>query len=436
MMPQIDCARSQKVHLPSPATNYPVTIWHLFWMGLICSALVIGWLPRIGRTEGGGRIRGVIQREGKGFAEQRIMLIRFGPNQDVQRFPGQTDAEGRFLFENLETGPAFTYFIGIRYKEQLHRSDPVILQSSEEPAEVVLEVSEQPAQEAKGNDAPPQLRITNHLMVIVGRGTHLEVREIVKIVNTGTTPYIDRAGHGGATGISLHLPLPQGHYNLDQVQGLNTEYVHVDLSGLSYLAPLPPGEHQIIYTYNLPWHDSLATILVERTLGTSMLDVLVEDEHLNATSDLPFGGRVSIDPHVFAHFRGMNLEAHSRSWLQLTPRQASASLLHVGAYGLIMAIMLLGVLIPLHDVWHGQARVEHRETDVLQHTQRSEVKGAGRSLLQSIARLDDEYANGRVEDDTYQQRRQSYKEQLCKLIEEMQKSEARQKVIETRGRAV
>ena len=43
-----------------------------------------------------GRIRGVIQREGKGFAEQRIMLIRFGPNQDVQRFPGQTDAEGRF----------------------------------------------------------------------------------------------------------------------------------------------------------------------------------------------------------------------------------------------------------------------------------------------------------------------------------------------------
>ena len=44
-----------------------------------------------------------------------------------------------------------------------------------------------------------------------------------------------------------------------------------------------------MYTYNLPWHAGLATILVERTLGTSMLDVLVEDEHLNATSDLQFG---------------------------------------------------------------------------------------------------------------------------------------------------
>src|SRR5262249_43766917 len=351
------------------------------------------------------------------------------------RFPGQTDAEGRFLFENLETGPAFTYFIGIRYKEQLRRSEPVILQS-EEPVEVVLEVSEQPAQEAKGSDAPPPLRIINHLIVIVWRDTHLEVREVVKIVNTGATPYIDRAGHGDATGISLHLPLPQGHYNLDQVQGLNTEYVHIDPSGLSYLAPLPPGEHQIVYIYNLPWHDSLATILVERTLGTSMLDVLVEDEHLNATSDLSFGGRVSIDPHVFAHFRGMNLEAHSRSWLQLMPRQASASLLHVGAYSLIMGIMLLGVLIPLHNVWYGQARVEHRETEVLQHTQRSEIKGAGRDLLQRIARLDDEYANGMVDDDMYQQRRQSYKEQLYKLIKEMHRSEASQKVIEIRGRAV
>jgi hypothetical protein len=375
----------------------------------------------------------VILREGKGFAEQRIMLIRFGPNQDVQRFPGQTDAEGRFFFENLETGPAFTYFVGIRYKEQLHRSDPVILQGGE-PAEVVLEVGEQPSQEAKGGDEPPKLRITNHLMVIVGRGTHLEVREVVRVVNTGATPYIEKAGHGGAPGISLHLPLPQGHYNVGQVQGLNMEYVHVDTLGLSYLAPLPPGEHQVVYTYSLPWHNDLTTILVERTLGTAMLDVLVEDEQLNATSDLPFGGRVAIDPHAFAHFRGVNLEAHSRSWLQLTPRQTSASLLHVGAYTLIMGIMLLGVFIPLHDVWRGQAHPENREKDVLQHVQRPDVKGAGRYLLRSIARLDDEYENGMVDADTYQQRRQAYKEQLYKLIEDIQRNEVSQKVVETWGR--
>ena len=247
MRPQIDCRGSQEVYPPSSNIDHAVTIWRLLWIGLICSTLIIVWLPQLGCTDGLGRIRGVIQREGQGFAEQRIMLIRFGPNQDVQRFPGQTDAEGRFLFENLATGPAFTYFVGIRYNEQLHRSEPVILQG-EEPAEVILEVSEQPTQEADGSVAPLPLRIINHLMVIVERGTHLEVREVVRIVNSGTTPYIDRAGHGGATGISLHLPLPQGHYNISQIQGLHTEYVRVDPSGLSYLTPLPPGEHQIVYT--------------------------------------------------------------------------------------------------------------------------------------------------------------------------------------------
>jgi hypothetical protein len=35
--------------------------------------------------------------------------------------------------------------------------------------------------------------------------------------------------------------------------------------------------------------------------------------------------------------------------------------------------------------------------------------------------LDSEYENGIVDDDTYQQRRQAYKEQLCRLIEELQR---------------
>src|SRR5215510_1785788 len=165
MRPQIECSCSQQVFSPSPVMDHPVPIWRLFWLGLLCSVLVIGWLPRIGRTEGVGRIRGMIQREGEGFAEQRIMLIRFGPNQDVQRTPGQTNAEGRFLFENLEIGPAFTYFVGIRYQEQLRRSDPIRLQSNE-PVEVVLEVGEPTTQEAAGMTEQPKLRIANHIIVL------------------------------------------------------------------------------------------------------------------------------------------------------------------------------------------------------------------------------------------------------------------------------
>ena len=430
MIPQIHGGCRQPVCPSCPDRVYALTTWRLFLVGLLCSVLVTGWLPRLGRAEGIGRIRGVIQREGQGFAEQRIMLIRFGPNQEVQRFPGQTDAEGRFLFENLETGAAFTYFVGIRYKEQLHRSEPVVLQG-EDPVEVVLAVGEPSTQEGKEGDEQSKLRIMNHLMVIVGRDRHLEVREVVRIVNAGTTPYTAEPSHSGVPGMSLHLPLPQGHYNMGQVQGLAAESIRVDASGLSYVAPLAQGEHQVVYTYNLPWHDELATILIERTLGTSTLDVLVEDAHLHTTSDLQFRERVSIDPHIFAHFRGMNLVAHSRSWLQLMPRQTSVSVL-LGAYGLIIGITLLGVVLPLHNVWHERVQQGQRDTGALKPKQIQDVKGAGRDLLRGMARLDDAHNDGMIDEATYQQRRQAYKDQLFELVEQLQRSQASQEARDER----
>ena len=89
-------------------------------------------------------------------------------------------------------------------------SEPVRLQG-EEPGEVVLEVGEPSTQETQREGELSKLRIMNHLMVIVGRDTHLEVREVVRIVNTGTTPYIEGPSPSGIAGISFHLPLPQGH---------------------------------------------------------------------------------------------------------------------------------------------------------------------------------------------------------------------------------
>jgi len=390
-------------------------------MGLLCSVLVTGLLPSAECAEGRGRIRGVIQREGQGFAEQRIMLIRFGPNQEVQRTPGQTDAEGRFLFDNLETGSAFTYFVGIRYQEQLRRSDPIRLQSNE-PVEVVLEVGEPTTQESVSIAEQPKLHIANHIMVIVGRDTHLEVREIVRVVNPGSIPYMDR-------GASFRLPLPLSYYNLGQVQGLAAEHVRVDASGLSYATPLAPGEHQVIYTYNLPWHDDLATILVERTMDTSVLDVLVDDERFVTTSDLQFGGRVSIEPHVFAHFRGMNLELHSRSWLQLMPHRTSVSFLSIGAYSLIIGIMLLGIVIPLQNTWYGRVRQDKRRTGSPKHEQIQELRVIGREVLRSMARLDDQHENGTIGELVYQQRRQAYKEQLFSLTEQFQRVQESQDTI-------
>lgn len=69
---------------------------------LFCLLFVIP--PHLVRSATSGRIEGVVQQEGNAIANHRIMLIRFGPGQEVNRTPSETDAEGGFVFEGLETG--------------------------------------------------------------------------------------------------------------------------------------------------------------------------------------------------------------------------------------------------------------------------------------------------------------------------------------------
>jgi hypothetical protein len=384
-------------------------------IGLIGALCALGVWPGIGLAEERGSIQGVVQHEGKGIAEHRIMLIRFGSNQEVQRTSGQTDTQGRFIFEDLETGKDFKYTVGIRYNGRLYQSAPITLESGQHRTGVVVEVRQKAAQAAGTSTSPSTPRIVNHLMFITLRDDHLEVREVVNLRYTGSKPYTGAAVHTGHTTLSLYLPLPQGYYNLRDVQGLEAEYVHNNASGLYYTAPLKPGERRVVYTYALPFRDDMKVIFTDRTLPTAVFDVFVDDTYLVAASDLQFVGRIAATPHTFSRFRGTNLAARSRSWLQLTRRTAATPLLQVGTYSFILGIALLGIAIPCYRVWRGRAQQDH--TEPITPAQLQELHATRVRLLRTIAHLDNQHEAGAIDEDTYQQQRQVYKKRLVELAE-------------------
>ena len=185
----------------------------------MCGLLLLSALSTSARAEEGS-IGGVIRSGGDGVGAHRIMLIRFGPDNDVQRTSGETNAQGEFLFENLSTDGSFTYFVGIRYQDQLHRSEPISLQDTLRRTDLVLNLDDPSAQALPAQPDAPTLQVTSHLMVIVKRNERLEVREILKIVNRGTIAFTGPAGaasdvpHG-----SFHLSLPPGYYDLEGIGG-------------------------------------------------------------------------------------------------------------------------------------------------------------------------------------------------------------------------
>ena len=84
-------------------------------------------------------------------------------------------------------------------------------------------------------------------------------------------------------------------------------------------------------------------------VNTAVLDVLVEDTRLVATSDLPLSGRVAVEAQTFVRFRGTALTAQSRSWVQLLRRTGTAPLLRIAAYAFVICLVCLGMVAPFYE---------------------------------------------------------------------------------------
>ena len=390
--------------------------------GLMLVALMPGWLW----AEGPGSIGGVVRSGGQPVASHRIMLIRFGPDNDVQRSPGETDAEGAFLFESLSTEAGFTYFVGIRYQEQLHRSEPISLEDQPNRTDIVLNLDDPSAQAMPAQPAAPSLQVTSHLMVVVKRNDRLEVREIVKILNQGTEAFGGSSGAQPDPHGTIRLSLPPGYYDLKGIEGdLDSSHVRQHDTSLVYTAPVEPGEHNLMFSYALPLQGKVMMIVPRRTLPTELLDILVEEQSFAATSDLEFAGRVSIEPHVFTHFRGAHLAEGSRSWLQLAQRARPVPALLAAVYGLVVAVSLAGAAAPYVRT-RGAAPDELPPSAPPTVQQLQELRRTELLLLQRISRLDREHEAGAMADADYHPRRGDYKAQLCTVLSHLRQAEERQ----------
>jgi hypothetical protein len=105
----------------------------------------------------------------------------------------------------------------------------------------------------------------------------------------------------------------------------------------------------------------------------------------------------------------------------LTWRTKPLFLIQIGAYSLILCLVLLGLGLPLYEAWHGQGR--HVRTGHITPQQLQALQTERLRVLQTIARLDDQRKTDTIEEGMYQQQRQTYKKQLLKIIMQLRQVE-------------
>ena len=210
-----------------------------------------------------------VTRDGEGVEGAVVSLHRqSGEATGQTTVETTTDAEGRFRFDGVPYDPAAAYGLSTTYQGAIYVFD--LDMSSGQPGPVLMEVYD-----ASDDDSVLSASLASVLFASVdpAMGT-LSVLEIVTIVNRSDRTYVP--GSGVMSFLRFGLPEGAGHLQLDTLLP-GADFIQVD-RGFALIASLPPGEHEVLYTYRFPYSGTEAEFTKSLRYGADLFRVLVPEE--------------------------------------------------------------------------------------------------------------------------------------------------------------
>ena len=221
-----------------------------------------------------------------------------------------TDAQGRFRFEGIAVEPGVIYAVSVRYQDALY-GEQVSLREGDPPP-LTIRVYDA----AYDLDA---IRVGASSLLFAGadRATQtIAALEIVKVVNDSDYTFVP--GNQGPMSL-LRFGLPPGADGLQvDTRLLGADIVQVD-RGFAVLGSVPPGTHDIMFTYRFPYEGGETEFSKSFPFGADSLRVLSPDEVLRI-SDADFGEAeaVSIGERAYQLIETAGVERGERVSVRLS----------------------------------------------------------------------------------------------------------------------
>ncbi|MCL5280216.1 MAG: hypothetical protein M1376_09955 [Planctomycetes bacterium] len=201
---------------------------------------------------------------GATVAGDEVVLEVYRGQEQIESLQAKVGADGKAVFENILTGPNMAAVATAKHQNMAFRSEPVALNpaTGEFSAGVqVFDVSTDTAQLSVG---------VHHILVAV-RGAALEFTEYMQLKNVS-----DRAITGAKRDDQnrpsvIEVRLPQGFQDLSASGYLEPEALVVTADGFYDTMAVPPGEHQVTFSYKVGINRRTVKIVKEITLPTAEL---------------------------------------------------------------------------------------------------------------------------------------------------------------------
>lgn len=341
------------------------------------------------------------------MAGLEVVLETYDGNEQVGTATALTDEEGRFTFAGLPTAPNLVSQALVRYEGADYYSGPASF--SADAATAALEVV---VYEATPSDE--LIVVSNAHTIVEMADGGLRITEVLTFVNQGDRSYVGSVQVAEGANATLYFPLPEGAVELQPGTGLMQCCIYGYEEGFVDSMPFPPGEQQVIYSYFVPNTDSEYTFVRPVAYPTGRYDLLVQGESVSIqSSGLISDQPVTMKDAPFAHSSSEGVEAGEA---------IEASISGLPDTGLGNILIWAGITVGLLAGGYGVFLTRRRRARPPSLPVETPVEERQRLLVQ-IAEMDDDFAAGRIAEDTFRRRRAAVKARLVDLTRQVRQGQ-------------
>lgn len=182
----------------------------------------------------------------------------------------ESDDKGTFFFGGISYDPTMVYGVSVRYQGTIYGTDLNLSAGSPDPLQITI-------YDSSSDDAIVSVGSASLLLAAVDKVSQtVAALEIVDLVNSSDHAYVP----GPQPMQLLRFGLPDGSTALQVTTALiDADFAQVD-RGFALFASVPPGRHQLTFSYRFPYLDNSLELEKSYRYGAESIRILAPLEVL------------------------------------------------------------------------------------------------------------------------------------------------------------
>gem|GEM_PF-470774 len=373
-----------------------------------------------------------------------VTLISFIGDQESPPVTSRVAPDGTFRFEKLLSGSNRDYAILVAYRNvDYFARETLRFSADKKKLTVTIPVYETTTR----RDAIKVQR--THFILDFPVDKTLRVGELYIVDNSGDRAYVGEAAKPGDPPVTLRFSLPAGATHLDFQDVRMEESTTRTADGFTDSLPIPPGQRQVFFSYEIPFSPPNYKFVRKLDYGSANVNVLISDvgQQVNVTLLTQRETREGGSGLKFLNYIGTNMAAGQEITIDMTnlpqrvaqpgsetgsmasSRAAEASSTQdiVKWLGIGLALLVVGAAVGYPLLKGRRVSLPARRPLAQQRPpQRApesglevELERRRRQLLTEVARLDDRFEMGDLDEASYQSQRAALKSQLIEVTRQI-----------------